>query len=359
MKAFRAMLTASVLMLARNRLLIITSLGLALISILVFGSLFGNNGTARLALGVVNEDDSPLAAQVVTQLRRSPSLVVSSGAASEEVQALRDGHRDAVIVMAAGFGAALTQGRAQVHVYFDQRNPVTQASARMAVQSIVAGINQDVMHQQAPVTISEQAVSVRNLRQIDWLTPGQLGLLLLWTNLSVGTVLVGWRRQGIMRRLAATPLRSSVLVATQVLARLVISVAQATVLLAVAILVFHVQIVGSWLLVGLTVALGALTMLGLGFVVGSFAPTQDSAQGIYLLLSFPMMFLSGSYFPTSSAPAFLVPVIRAMPLSYLNDALRQIMNNGATLAAIQSDLLVLVAWMVAALLLSTRAFRWT
>src|SRR5258708_7799601 len=253
MKAFRAMLTASVLMLARNRLLIITSLGLALISILVFGSLFGNNGTARLALGVVNEDDSPLAAQVVTQLRR----------------------------------------------------------------------------------------------------------LLLWTNLSVGTVLVGWRRQGIMRRLAATPLRSSVLVATQVLARLVISVAQAKVLLAVAILVFHVQIVGSWLLVGLTVALGALTMLGLGFVVGSFAPTQDSAQGIYLLLSFPMMFLSGSYFPTSSAPAFLVPVIRAMPLSYLNDALRQIMNNGATLAAIQSDLLVLVAWMVAALLLPTRAFRWT
>src|SRR5260221_13410810 len=104
MKAFRAMLTASVLMLARNRLLIITSLGLALISILVFGSLFGSNGTARPALGVVNEDDSPLAAQVVTQLRRRPSLVVSSGAARAAVQSLRDGHRHDVLLMPAGSG---------------------------------------------------------------------------------------------------------------------------------------------------------------------------------------------------------------------------------------------------------------
>src|SRR5262249_35089540 len=133
---------------------------------------------------------------------------------------------------------------------------------------------------------------------------------------------------------------------------------QGALLVAVAILVFHVQVVGSWLALGLTVALGALTMMGLGFVVGSFAKTPEVAQSITFLISFPMMFLGGSYFPTSSAPDFLKPVIQALPLSYLNDALRQIINNGAGLAAVETDLLVLAAWMVVGLLVSTRTFRW-
>jgi ABC-2 type transport system permease protein len=231
----------------------------------------------------------------------------------------------------------------------------------MAVQSIVAGLNQSAsprLASAATVAISEQAVSVRALRQIDWLTPGQVGMLLMWSNIGVGAILVGWRRQGIMRRLAATPLRSGTLVAAQVLARLILSVAQAAVLVGVAMAVFHVQVVGSWALLGLMVVLGAFTMLALGFVVGSFAPTQDAAQSISFLVSFPMMFLAGSYFPTNGAPAFLVPVIRAMPLTHLNDALRQIMNGGASFAAIQSDAMVLAAWLVAALILSARAFRW-
>lgn len=359
MNAFRAMLAAGVIMLARNRVLLITSLGLALISILVFGALFGGGGASRLVLGVANQDDSPIAAQVVAQLKRSASLQIVTGTETEEVQALRDGHRNAVVVLGPGFGADLAQGRAHIAVYYDQSSPVTQAITRMAVQSIVSGINQSLSHAPSPLTLDERAVSVRDLRQIDWLTPGQLGLMLVWANFTVGVVLVGWRRQGIMRRLAATPLRPSVLIGSQIVARVIISVAQAAVLLAIAILVFRVQVVGSWALLSLTVMLGALTMLAMGFAIGSLARTQDAAQAISFLITFPMMFLSGSYFPTDSAPDILKAVIRVLPLTYLNDALRQIMNNGAALAAIQTDLLALLAWMVAALLLSTRAFRWT
>ena len=363
MKAFRAMLGAGVLMLARNRVLLISSLGLALISILVFGYLFGGNGSPKLALGVVNQDGTPAAAGMVAQLQQSASLAVTTGTENQEVAALRNGQRDAVIVIEPGFGAGLVAnapaGGARIEVYYDQSNPVTQATARMAVQTIVAGLNQSITHQVSPVTLDERAVSVHNLRQIDWLTPGQLGLLLVWSNLSVGVVLVGWRKQGIMRRLAVTPLRPSVLVAAQIVARLLISAAQAAVLLAVAIYLFHVQVIGNWALLGLTVGLGALTMLALGFVIGGFARTQDAAQAILFLISFPMMFLGGSYFPTSGAPGFMLPIIKAMPLTYLNDALRQIINNGATVTAIQTDLLVLAAWLVAALLLSARAFRWS
>jgi ABC-2 type transport system permease protein len=359
MKAFRAMLVASVRMLARNRILVITSLGVALISIVVFGTLFGSSGNARLALGVVNEDSSPLATQFVAGLRASQSLVVTTGSATRELTALRRGDRNAVIVLGPSFGADYVRGEASIQVYYDQSNPVTQASARMAVQSIVAGLNQSATHQSAAVTLSERAVTVHALRMVDWLTPGQLGSMLMWANLGVGAVLVGWRRQGIMRRLAATPLRGGTLVAAQVCARLVLSAAQAAVLLGVAMVAFHVPVGGDWAALALVVGLGALTMLSIGFVIGSFAPSPDAAQALTFLISFPMMFLGGAYFPTTGAPDWLAPIISALPLSHLNDALRQIVNNGASLGAVQADVMVLLAWLVAALILSTRAFRWT
>jgi ABC-2 type transport system permease protein len=184
-------------------------------------------------------------------------------------------------------------------------------------------------------------------------------MLLMYANLSVGSQLVEWRRQGILRRLAVTPLRPSVLVSTQVLSRLALSLLQGAVLIGVAVAVFQVQVVGSWPALLVAVALGSLAMLALGFVIGSFARDASVAQAAFFLLSFPMTFLAGSYFPTDSAPHFLTPVINALPLTYLNDALRQVINNGASFAIIQRDLLVLAVWLVAATLLSARAFRWS
>lgn len=357
-KSFGALLRASLTMLRRNRLLVITSLGLALISIFVFGWLFGSSGSAQLRLGLVDEDRTPISAQLVSQLRANDSLLLDTGSQSAEVAALRAGNRDAVLIITSGFGASLASGHAPLLVYYNQSDPVTQAAARSAIQSIVANLNAGITGPASVVTLSEQAVSVHHLRQIDWLTPGMLGQLVMWANLSVGIVLVQWRKQGILRRLAATPLRPSVLIGSQILARVLISLAQGAVLLAVAIVVFNVHIVGSWLALGLVVALGSLAMLSVGFVIGSFARSQEVAQTLNFLVSFPMMFLGGSYFPTTSAPAFLAPVINAMPLTYLNDALRGIINNGAGLAATQTDLLVLAAWMVVALIVSIRAFRW-
>jgi ABC-2 type transport system permease protein len=358
MRTFLATLIAQLRMLLRNRTLLITSLGLALISIFVFGWLFGNGNDPQLRLGIVDHDNSATSQQIATQLGASDSLRVSTGSDDEELQALRAGDRDAVIVIGSGFGADLARGHAALQVYFDQSNPVTQASARMAVQSIVAGLNVQAAGRPSPVTLDEQAVSVHHLRQIDWLTPGMLGMLLMYANLSVGTALVTWRKQGTLRRLAATPLRQGTLIGSQATARLLLSLAQCAVLLTVAILVFKVQIIGSWLALGLTVTLGALAMLALGFVIGSFARNAEVAASLTFLISFPMMFLGGSYFPTESAPAFLAALIRILPLSYLNDALRQVINNGADLAALRTDALALVVWMVVALLLSFRAFRW-
>jgi ABC-2 type transport system permease protein len=357
-KSFGAMLLASLNMLRRNRILLATSLGLALISIFVFGWLFGSGGASKLQLGLVDEDHTPVSTQLARQLRANDSISLFTGDQSEELAALRAGNRGAVLVITPGFAAGLARGHASLAVYYNQSNPVTAAVAQSAIQSIVAGMNDAMVGRAPAVSLSEQAVSVRQLRQIDWMTPGMLGMLLMWSNLSVGAALVAWRKQGTLRRLAATPLRPSVLIGSQIVARVLISVAQGAVLMAIAIWVFNVQVVGSWLALGVIVTLGALAMLSIGFFIGSFAPSQEVAQTLSILISFPMMFLSGTYFPTTGAPAFLTPIINVMPLTYLNDALRSVINNGASLASTQTDLLVLAAWMVVALIVAIRAFRW-
>ena len=331
---------------------------MALISIFVFGWLFRSGGNFKIQLGIANSDTSPASAQIIAQLKQNSSLNIFTGAATDEVSALRNGQRDAVLVLGSDFGTTMAQGHAQMQVYFNQSNLTTLAVTRSAVQSIIAGLNEQAIGKTSPVTLIEQPISVHNLRQIDFITPGMLGVMLMWANLTVASVLVGWRQQGIIKRLAATPLRSATLIGSQLVSRLILSLVQAVVLLFVAMKVFQVQIIGNLGVLALTLVLGTMSMLAIGYAIGSFAKNQDVAQAIALVITFPMMFLSGSYFSTDNAPPALQPVINALPLTHLNDALRQVINNGASLASIQTDLLILAAWVVAGLLLATRAFRW-
>ena len=358
MSTFLSLVRANFVMVLRQRSLIISSLGLAVISVLVFGFLFGNNGASKTQLGVVDEDHSQVSAQVVGQLQKNDSFKVYTGSESEEQQALKDGNREAVLIIAPGFGTQVVQGGAHLQVFYNQSNPVTEAGTKLAVSAIVDGINRAATNQPGLVTLDEQSVAAKNLRQIDFVAPGMIGMLLMWANLTVAVQLVFWREQGITRRLAATPLAPIAMISGQLLARLLLSVAQEVVLIALAIWIFNIHIYGNWGLLALVIVLGALTMLAIGFAVAGFFKKSQAANAGILLVSFPMMFLGGSYFPVSQISGVLGGIIHALPLFYLNDALRQIVNNGAGWAAIQSSVLILAAWVVAAMLVTWRAFRW-
>jgi ABC-2 type transport system permease protein len=99
-------------------------------------------------------------------------------------------------------------------------------------------------------------------------------------------------------------------------------------------------------------------MLAIGFAIGSFVKKTEAANSILQLVGFPMSFLGGSYLDVNGAPGFLQPLIHIMPLYYLNEALRQVMFSGAGWSAIQTGVLVMMAWIVASMLVVWRAFRW-
>ena len=117
------LLRTNFIMLTRQRGLIISSLGLAVISMLVFGFLFGGNNASKTRLGVVDQDHSSVSTQIVSQLQKSDALQVFTGGSNEEQQALRDGQRDAVIILPAGFSQQLVQGGAHMPLYYLNEAP--------------------------------------------------------------------------------------------------------------------------------------------------------------------------------------------------------------------------------------------
>ena len=104
--------------------------------------------------------------------------------------------------------------------------------------------------------------------------------------------------------------------------------------------------------------LGALMFVALGYLISGLARTQDSVTGITQLLNFPMMFLSGVFFPVDLVPAWIRPVVSILPLTYLADALRQIMVGATPAYGLPVDFAVLGGWLLVCALLAVRFFKW-
>jgi ABC-2 type transport system permease protein len=123
-------------------------------------------------------------------------------------------------------------------------------------------------------------------------------------------------------------------------------------------LVFQVQIVGNLLLLMGFVVLGALSFVCLGYFMSTWGKTQEGINGASQFINFPMMFLSGLFFPVDTMPKWIRPVVDAMPLTYLADAFRQIMVGAAPLHPLGYDFLILVVWLVICAVLAVKFFRW-
>lgn len=193
----------------------------------------------------------------------------------------------------------------------------------------------------------------------EFLVPGVLGLAVMWLGLFAAIPLAAERELGILRRFATVPLPRSALIVAQVGVRLVVSLAQAGAVVAAGWLLFGVGVSGSWVALAGVVALGTLSFVALGYAVAALSPTQQAAHGWAQVLGFPMLFLSGVFFPVESLPPALWPVAQVLPLTHLVEALRQVALAGLDPASFAWHVGLLMAWAAAGLVVAARYFRWT
>ncbi len=192
-----------------------------------------------------------------------------------------------------------------------------------------------------------------------FLLPGLLGLNLMTMGLfAVGMVIVSYREKGKFRRLAITPLPKWVFLLGQIMHRLTVVLLQSSVLITVGVLAFHIHNQGSYLLLGLIMALGTACFMALGFALTSFAETSETYGAISNLVFFPLMFLSGVYFTLDAAPKWLQTAVIALPLSPFLKALRAVFNDGAGLQGQMLGLGIVAAWTLIFFGIAVKRFRW-
>ena len=210
----------------------------------------------------------------------------------------------------------------------------------------------------APATV-DKPVTEPGSRYIDFLIPGLLGMQLMSAGMwGIGYVMVEMRTKKLLKRLVATPMSRAQFLWSFVVMRALFLLMELPVLLGFAWIVFKVGVSGSLLLLLCVSLLGALAFAGIGLLVASRARNTQTVSGLINLVMLPMFVASGVFFSTARFPDAVQPVLRVLPLTALNDALRAVMIDGAGVRAVATQCALLAGTAAISFLAALRLFRW-
>jgi ABC-type multidrug transport system permease subunit len=210
-----------------------------------------------------------------------------------------------------------------------------------------------------PVRATEQTVRERGARYVDFVVPGLLGMNLMGSGIwGLGFAIVDARRKHLLKRLTATPMSRPQFLASFVLSRLTFLIVEVALLLGFAVLAFGVPVRGSLVVLAGVCLLSALAFASLGLLLAARPRTVEGVSGIMNVVMLPMWIFSGVFFSSSRFPDAVQPLIRALPLTAVIDALRATMLRGAGAGELLPQLGVITAWLVVCFLLAVRLFRW-
>jgi len=302
------------------------------------GIAFRNRPAEVLEIGAVTP-------QLTASLRAEKMLDVRELPADDAGTALRNGK--VVLVAEPGDGGTV--------VYrYDDTNPEGR-SARMLADRAV----QRAAGRQDPIAASDALMREPGSRYIDFLVPGLLGMNLMGSAVwGMAFGIVDARRKKLIKRLMATPMPREYYLLSFALSRLVLLVVEVGAVLGFAVLVFHVPVHGSLIALGLFCVLSSMSFCALGLLIASRVQTIEAASGMTNAIMMPMWICSGVFFSAQRFPNVMQPLIKALPLTAVIDALRANMLQGATMAQLAPQAGVLSAWLVVCFFVALKLFRW-
>lgn len=241
---------------------------------------------------------------------------------------------------------------------FEYRYDPTRPESRMARLAVDDALQR--AHGRSDVAaVREETKTEPGARYIDWLIPGIIGLNLMGSGMwGLGFAVVYARNRKLLKRFAATPMRRSHYLLSFMLSRLIFLVGEVAAVIIFGWFAFNVAVHGSLLDVAIISLIGAMTFGGLGLLVAARPRTIEGVSGLMNLVMVPMWLFSGVFFSSSRFPDALQPFIQSLPLTALNDSLRAVMSEGATLASLWPEAAVLLAWALISFALAMKVFRW-
>lgn len=356
----RKLTIAAMKMFVRNRQALFFTLFMPFIFIGIFG-LIGFDRVPKIEIGVVTQQPDQPTKQFISSLEKVEAFDITQGVDADERAALENGDRSIVMEIPDHLFPAADQPIAGPQTITILKNVSQEQQAQTAITIINQILDKTTLQiAQAPqlFTLDVQNINAKDVKYIDFLVPGIVAMSVMQMAVfSVAFVFTDYKEKGILKRLLATPMKPQQFVSAQVFTRLLVAVLQAIILLTFGGLIFHTHVYGAWWLIALFVILGGVMFLGLGFTISGIAKTVDAVPAIANLVVFPMLFLSGVFFPTSSMPAWLQHVVTYFPLHPFANGLRDVVANGAGFSAVATDLYWMLGWSIVLIGLAIFTFR--
>ena len=339
----------------RSKSTLFWTLAFPILLMLLFGAIFSVTEDPRFDFYVQNQDiidGSASAASLtfISMLNNTGVLNIKTVDATENITTYIDENGvDLLLLIPEGFQQlCITQNATVILKTVPPEVDTSAATVRGVVDQMVEVFNTVATGQNPPQVISVQYESLvsENYRFIDYFVPGLIGMTIMTTGIFGA---VGWntrnRELGILKKLATTPLSKFEYIIGVILFELVMCAISTTVIIAVGIAVFDLRVLPSIYSI-ILIAAGAITFPGIGMVIARFVKETDSADAAANAITFPMMFLSGSFFPLEMMPQFLREIAKVLPLTYLNNGLRDSMVYGNASSALTNTAVILVVGVI-------------
>lgn len=318
--------------------------------IVLFGSIFGNTGNSKFDLFVQNQDmipgtshPTPLSAAFITALNSTNVINIHNVTASSDLDSVMKASSSSNprgLTILSGFSYNISTGKiGDLILRYDQSQ----------VSDPVPGIIQAVAQQfSARLENSTNLVSVqtaqgvKGFKYIDFFIPGVIGMTVMTGGL-IGAVFINtdYRSKGVLHKLATTPLSKTEWILGLVMYNLFSSLLSAAIIIGVGFLAYGVKVTLDPISL-LMIISGTLAFTSIGMVIANYVREPNAADAAGNAIAFPMMFLSGTFFPLDFYPKYLQTVANVLPLTYFNNGLRDAMINGNFQSAFQNTMIVLV-----------------
>lgn len=347
----------------RDKVAIFFTVLFPLIFLFVFGS-FSRNSDVSFSIALINQSQSQYSQQFVDGIKSSKIFKVDDSITSldQAKEKMSRSEIDAALVLPANFGemkAGQQYPSGQAVINYDENNYQAAQTINSVIDAQFQATNTKLTKVEPPFTVTSQSTNNKGLSRLDYTVAGLIGFSI------VGLGIFGpvnyfpeMKKQGVLRRLHTTPLRVWQFFTSSVLSNAVIGLFSIAIMIAVAMLVFDFHIVGNYLELAIFIIFGILAIFGIGLAIGGWAKNENQAAPLANIIVFPMLFLSGTFFPRFGMPEWLQNVSAFLPLTPIIDGIRMIATEGRHLWEIGPQLGLIAVWAVIIYAIAFRVFRW-
>lgn len=335
-----------------------------LIFLFIFGGIFSKNSGASFKVAMIDQAQTEFSRQFVSQLEQNKMFKVDTEANNEALaqEKMKRGQLDATIILPKGFGS-VSEGKmlpsGQAKVLYTQNSQSAAQTMTSVLQAIFTDINSKFVKTETPFTVVSEQLNAKSLRQFDYTFAGLLGFSIIGLGIfGPVSVFPELKKQGILRRLHTTPLRVWQYFTANVMSQSVVGLLSILIQFIVAMIFFDLIIAGNIVELTLFIIFGIIAIFGIGLAIGGWAKDQNQAAPLSNIIVFPMIFLSGTFFPRFLMPEWLQKLSDILPLTPIIDGIRLIATEGKHLVELGPQLALIAIWTVVIYAIAFRVFRW-